>query len=56
MKAPVGIDIGARTPEEIAISIISEILSFRLGGSNRAMMLEKKYIDNIRTKTTNTIR
>ena len=56
LKAPVGIDIGARTPEEIAISIISEILSFRLGGSNRGMMLEKKYIDKIRTKTTNTIR
>ena len=28
LKAPVGINIGARTPEEIAISIISEILAF----------------------------
>ena len=50
LKAPVGINIGARTPEEIAISIISEILSFRLGGNGNSMMLDSKYIDKIRTK------
>jgi len=50
LKAPVGINIGARTPEEIAISIISEILAFRLGGDGNSMMLDSKYIDKIRTK------
>ena len=50
LKAPVGINIGARTPEEIAISIISEILSFRLGGNGNSMMLDSKYINKIRTK------
>ncbi len=42
IKSPIGIDIGARTPEEIAISIISEILSFRLGGTGNSMKLESK--------------
>ena len=50
LKAPVGLNIGARTPEEIAISIISEILSFRLGGDGNSMMLESKFIDKIRAK------
>jgi len=50
LRAPVGINIGARTPEEIAISIISEILSFRLGGDGNSMMLDSKYIEKIRTK------
>ena len=50
LRAPVGMNIGARTPEEIAISIISEVLSFRLGGNGNSMMLETKYVDKIRSK------
>ena len=42
IRSPIGINIGARTPEEIAISIISEILSFRLGGTESSMKLEEK--------------
>ena len=50
LRAPVGLGIGARTPEEIAISIMAEILSFRLGGDNNSMMLDKKFIDKIKAK------
>ncbi|MCL5962136.1 MAG: XdhC/CoxI family protein [Chloroflexi bacterium] len=31
--APIGIDIGAQTPEEISLSIMAEIISVRRGGS-----------------------
>ena len=44
----------SRTPEEIAVSIISEILSFRLGGDQKSMMLDEKYIDKIRNKISKT--
>ena len=37
LRAPAGLDIGAQTPEEIALSVISEIVSVRRGGTGRIM-------------------
>jgi xanthine dehydrogenase accessory factor len=35
LHSPIGLDLGARTPEETAISIAAEIVQARWGGSGR---------------------
>ena len=50
IRSPIGLDIHARTPEEIAISIMGEILMFRLGGTGQVMKLEQHRIDRIIAK------
>jgi xanthine dehydrogenase accessory factor len=35
IKSPIGLDLGARTPEETAISIAAEIVQAHWGGSGR---------------------
>ena len=52
IRSPIGLDISARTPEEIAISIISEVLMFRLGGSGAPMKLDDKQIARISRKVS----
>jgi len=37
VRAPAGLDIGAQTPEEIALSVISEIVAVRRGGTGRPL-------------------
>lgn len=37
VHSPIGLGIGAETPEEIAVSILAEILQLRSGGSGRPM-------------------
>jgi xanthine dehydrogenase accessory factor len=44
VHTPIGIDIGAETPEEIAVSILSEIILERRGGSGERMRSKRQPI------------
>jgi xanthine dehydrogenase accessory factor len=37
LRSPIGLDLGARTPEETAVSITAEIIQSRSGGSGRPL-------------------
>jgi xanthine dehydrogenase accessory factor len=37
VRTPIGLDIGAETPEEIAISIMAEVIMLRRGGQGGPM-------------------
>ncbi len=37
LRSPIGLDLGARTPEETAVSIAAELIQMRWGGSGRPL-------------------
>jgi xanthine dehydrogenase accessory factor len=45
LRAPIGLDVGARTPEEIAVSIVAEWLMVRQGGTGSALRLEERLFE-----------
>jgi xanthine dehydrogenase accessory factor len=50
VRSPIGLNISARTPEEIALSIMSEIVGFRLGGEGGTLKLDQRLIDKAAEK------
>lgn len=47
VRAPIGLNIGARTPEELAVSIMAEIIMIRNGGTGAPMKMDARYFGKI---------
>ena len=50
VHSPVGLDLGGRSPEEIAVSIMAEIVAFRHGRPGGSMKIAASQIDRIVAK------
>ncbi|UCC47605.1 MAG: XdhC family protein [Gemmatimonadota bacterium] len=47
VHAPIGLDIGAETPEEIALAIAAELVAVRRGGSGGALGGKERVLDRV---------
>jgi len=45
VRAPAGLDLGAATPEEIALSIVSEMVAVRRGGNTSSLSLKESDLE-----------
>jgi xanthine dehydrogenase accessory factor len=45
VRAPAGLDLGASTPEEIALSIVSEMVAVRRGGNASSLSLKESDLE-----------
>lgn len=50
VRAPVGLDIGAVTPEEVALAIMAEIVAVRRGGSGSSLSAWRRPISPLRKR------
>ena len=53
--APIGLNIGALEPEELAVSIMSEIIMVRRGGDGGRMQMGEWYVDRAATLAERTV-
>jgi len=51
VHAPIGLDLGGRTPSEIALSVLSEMSMERYGGSGRPLRLSEEIYERSVAKT-----
>ena len=42
LRSPVGLDLGARTPEETAVAIAAELIQLRWGGSGQPLTVDRR--------------
>lgn len=47
VRAPIGLDIAAETPEEIALAIAAEIVAVRRGGRGGALAVEESVLERV---------
>jgi len=50
VHSPIGLDLGGRTPEEIAVSIMAEIIAFRHNRPGGSMKIEEAQVNRLLTK------
>ncbi|HHH26813.1 MAG TPA: xanthine dehydrogenase accessory protein XdhC [Polyangiaceae bacterium] len=50
VRAPIGLDLGGRTPGEIAVSIVAELVQERHGGSGNKMSVVAEAAERVRTE------
>ncbi len=48
MRAPIGLDLGAETPEEIALAIAAELVATRRGGSGGGLSGAARVLDRVK--------
>lgn len=53
VHAPIGLDLGAETPDEIALSIAAELLMLRRGGSGVSLRDHHHLLDGVRARRGN---
>ena len=51
VRAPIGLDIGGLTPEELAVSIMSEIIMVRRGGKGASMTMDDWFLQRVSEKS-----
>jgi xanthine dehydrogenase accessory factor len=51
VHAPIGLDLGGRTPSEIALSVLSEMSMERHGGSGRPLRIDDAILDRTAAKS-----